>query len=284
MKTISIPHGFQTFLSAIEPTAKQRKDANEQHIRLREQLQKRMRVRENFLSGSYKRKTAVRPLGDIDVFLVLEAERGFDPTVPATKVLGELKRVLDEIYPNKAARLQNRSVNIAFSKTGVSYDVVPAFVMQGREDVYSTPDRQTGRWVRTNPKLHAKLATEANDRAGKKLKPLIKAVKAANLHHRKPARSFHLEVLSWRIITSDPGPYLVGLVRLLEGLAKRIIAPCADPAGLSPDIHPQPIEVDTAQMWLTHMAELAAQAKELDDAKQTSAAHAKLRELFGPQW
>lgn len=273
---------FHNFIVSLELTKKQRDDANRQHTHLRTELQKRMSVEANFLSGSYARKTAVRPLNDIDVFLVLKPQRGLDPTIPIPKILGEVKRVLEEIYPGKSALLQSRSVNIAFSGTGIAYDVVPAFT--SRPDVYTVPDRETGRWIKTNPKIHAELSTQANERAGKKLKPLLKAIKHANAHHRKLARSFHLEVLSWKILKTDPGSYLDGLVILLDGLAARIGDPCIDPANLGPDIRPEAPRYEAAREWLTKMALLAREAKALDAAKQAAEAHAKLRQIFGEQW
>lgn len=278
-----IPQAFHEFLMSLELTPKQRKDASEQHTFLRTQLQQRMSVKDNFLSGSYKRGTAVRPLSDIDVFVVLEPKPGIlDVTIPTTTVLAEVERVLASIYPGKTARSQNRSVNITFTGTGIAYDIVPAFI--SRPGVYMVPDRETGRWVKTNPKVHADMSTQANERAGKKLKPLLKAVKHANLQHGKPARSFHLEVLSWKILTADPGSYLAGLVTLLDGLAARICEPCLDPASLGPDIRPAPAKCEAARTMLTKLAKLAAEAKALDEAKEPAEAHAKLRAIFGAEW
>lgn len=281
---MKIPQAFHEFIVSLELTKKQRADANSQHIHLRTQLQQRMSVQDNFLSGSYARGTAVRPLDDIDVFLVLKPQRGLDPTIPVPTILDEIKRVLEEAYKNKFARSQNRSVNIAFSdsSTGIRYDVVPAFL--SRPGVYMVPDRETGRWIKTNPKFHADLSTQANECANKKLKPLLKAVKHANVQHRKPARSFHLEVLSWKILKADPGTYLNGLVVLLEGLAARICDPCPDPANLGPDIRPTQQRCEAAKAWLAKMAKLAAEAKALDDIGRVAEAHAKLRAIFGDQW
>ena len=112
----------------------------------------------------------------------------------------------------------------------------------------------------------------------------MKAVKHANLHHGKLARSFHLEVLSWKVLTRDPGSYLVGLVSLLDGLAARICEPCLDPASLGPDIRPPQGRCEAARAWLAKLAKLAAEAKAFDDAGRTAEAQAKLREIFGPQW
>jgi predicted nucleotidyltransferase len=278
----TIKETFQNFITSLALTPKQRENASKQHINLRTQLQQRMGVQDNFLSGSYARKTAIRPLNDIDVFLVLQPRRGLDTTIPPSTILAEVKGVLEATFAGKSALSQNRSVNIAFSGTGIAYDIVPAFT--SRPGVYTVPDRDTGRWIKTNPKVHADMSTQANDRADKKLKPLLKAVKHANVQHGKLARSFHLEVLSWKILTADPGPYLDGLVRLLDGLATRICDPCLDPASLGQDIRPAQHKCEAARVWLKEMASLAREAKALDGRKREAEAHAKLRRIFGEQW
>ena len=277
----TIPQTFHGFLSSLELTEKQRKDASDQHIYLRTQLQQRMSVQDNFLSGSYARNTAIRPLDDIDVFLVLQPRPGYARPHPLT-ILTEVKGILEKTYIGKTALSQNRSVNIEFTGTGIAYDVVPAF--QARPDVYVVPDRDTGAWIETNPKIHADRSTQANDRASKKLKPLLKAVKHANRLHGRLARSFHLEVLSWDILTYDPGSYLDGLVALLNGLVARICNSCPDPAGLGPDIRPPLEKCLAARNKLAEMASLATEAKMLDDYGRTAEAHAKLRSIFGEQW
>ena len=159
--------------------------------------------------------------------------------------------------------------------------MVPAFA--DGEDVYLIPDGSSG-WMKTNPKTHATLSTEANEAAGKKLKPLLKAVKHAKNTHEAEARSFHLEALSWEILTSKPETHIDGLVELLEGLAARICDPCPDPAGLGEDIRPSKARCLTAQTWLEEMAGLARDARRLAKDGKLGEAHAKMRELFGPEW
>lgn len=274
-----IAQTFESFLQSLELTPTQVENASNQHINMRTQLQKRLEVVDNFLSGSYVRNTAVRPLNDIDIFLVLGNKYAhYTPQ----QLLALVKTELEAIYPGKTSTPQARSVNIEFTGTGIAYDVVPALV--AGKDVYRIPDCDASRWIQTNPKEHKRRATEANEAAGKKLKPLLKAVKHARNHHQATARSFHLEVMSWSVLTSPPGTYIEGLDILLGGLAARACNVCPDPAGLGPDIQPSSARCLETKQWLDKMATLARDARRLATDGKLGEAHAKLRELFGPQW
>ncbi|MCY1071195.1 nucleotidyltransferase [Nannocystis sp. RBIL2] len=272
---------FQEFLSSLELTETQRSDASVQHTYLRSALQKELDVEDNFLSGSYARKTAIRPLHDIDVFLVLKDCKAHNPRSAPSTVLETIQSVLEKTYPKKTAVVQSRSVNIAFTGTEIAYDVVPAF---GDGDAYQIPDRDTNKWIATDPRIHADLATSANETANKRLKPLLKAIKHANHKHGKLARSFHLEVLSWNVQSVAEGSYLDGLIELLAGLQGSICDKCPDPAGLGPDIQPELSRCLKTQKWLSDMTSLARDAGRMAADGRTGEAHAKLFELFGERW
>jgi predicted nucleotidyltransferase len=282
MKTIT--QAFEDFLQSLELTDAEREAASDQHRHMREQLTKRLEVSQNFLSGSYGRKTAIRPLNDIDVFLVLKASSTLHHRSAPSEVLGVVQAALKAIYPGKSPTIQSRSVNIEFSGTGIAYDVVPSFEDPNSSEIFWIPDCDAPEWIRTNPKVHQDLSTRANEAAGKKLKPLLKAVKQANYAHGQKARSFHLEVLSWEILDRDPGTYLDGLVTLLRGLAERISDPCPDPSGLGPDIRPSKEKLAAARSWLDAMVPLASATKSLADQGRTGEAHANFREIFGERW
>ncbi len=281
---MTIQQAFEQFLQALELTDSEGKEASRQHSYLREQLQGRLDVVDNFLSGSYARKTAVRPLNDIDVFLVLAPTSTLDLNSAPDGVLKAIRDVLAAIYPSKTPTIQARSVNIEFSGTGIAYDVVPAFSDPDSGEVYWIPDREQPKWIRTNPRIHRELSVQANEAAGKMLKPLLKAVKHANHVNGKTARSFHLEVLTWSILTSKPNNYIEGLETLVFGLREQILAPCPDPAGLGADIRPNAERLQKARAWLDDMAKSVTEARRAAKDGQTGDAHAILREIFGNQW
>ncbi|MBK8230632.1 MAG: nucleotidyltransferase [Candidatus Eisenbacteria bacterium] len=278
-----IPEAFQDFLSRLELTQRERDEASRQHIHMRQQIQKKMEVEDNFLSGSYGRRTAIRPLNDIDIFVVRKSATGPGARkVTPSQMIEEMKATLESIYPSKKATVSARALNMEFEGSGIAYDVVPAFAAE--RDVYLIPDMEKDEWVRTNPKIHQEKSTAANQRAGGKLIPLLKAVKHANNRYGRVGRSFHLEVLSWQVVTSDPGAFLDGLVLLLDGLVPRMDLPCPDPAGLGPAIQPSPAKCQEAKKLLAKMARLATDAKRLASEGRLAEAHTTLQEIFGDAW
>ena len=93
---LTIAQAFQQFLESLELTPKQREKASNQHRHMREQLQGRLDVADNFLSGSYKRSTAVRPLNDIDIFLVLGGSyANYTPAQLLKLIQSELDKLIE---------------------------------------------------------------------------------------------------------------------------------------------------------------------------------------------
>lgn len=231
------------FIAKLELTDAEQTAASNQHVYLREGLAGLLTLDpayNTFLTGSYARSTAIRPLKDIDVFCVMKRSFELDPDIhPPAKALRVIKKALDTLYPGKAADPQNRSVNIEFSGTGIAYDVVPAFVdSKAAGEVFLIPDIDAGRWIRSNPRIHKDKSISANVAAGNELKPLTKAVKHWNRQLAKDARlrSFHIEVMAWDVLTTPPESRLSGLLALFAGLAERVLHTTPDPAGLGPDI------------------------------------------------
>ena len=78
-------------------------------------------------------------------------------------VIGDFHDALVEKYGKDAVRKQSRSVNVDFGVVIdaddntdyriVSVDVVPAFAAG---DDYEIPDDDTGKWIKTNPEIHAR--------------------------------------------------------------------------------------------------------------------------------
>ena len=269
------------FISALELTDAERSSASRQHKNLREQLSRRLTLNpdcQTFLTGSYGRRTAIRPLDDIDMFCVLDGDyRHMSPR----EAQCEVKRALDASFPGKAAEPRARAVKIEFSGTGIAYDVVPAFAEPAGH--FRIPDRQEDRWIKSNPKEHADLATNANRRTESELKPLTKAVKHWNKKQseRQRLRSFHLEVMAWSVITAKPANRACGLVDLFKGLAHQVKSPTPDPAGLGPAIDEGWSDRDGAASRLNMAATEIEQAIRLDDEGATAQAHHILRKLFG---
>ncbi|MFS8071266.1 MAG: SMODS domain-containing nucleotidyltransferase, partial [Byssovorax sp.] len=82
----TVREAFQKFVSNLELTQPERDNVSQQQNVVRANLRSHLGgIERDILSGSYSRGTSIRPLNDIDVFIILEeathgALRGQQPT------------------------------------------------------------------------------------------------------------------------------------------------------------------------------------------------------------
>jgi hypothetical protein len=172
---------FKKFLNDIEPSTTTKTNAQKAHKGLRDFLRGHEEFKEVldgvFLSGSYKRNTAVRPRvkdgvsdrPDVDVIVVMAYGLGADPE----EVLDFLCRVLRERYAD--VRKQGRSAGVRSGAADM--DVVPIIAPYGMEGTLYIPDRKLKQWRETNPPRHTTWTSERNAASDGRFKPLVKEFK-----------------------------------------------------------------------------------------------------------
>ncbi len=280
----TIQHVFDQLARKLELTSREDEEASRQQNVLRDHLRGSLDIDRDFLSGSYKRRTAIRPLKDIDLVLVLkETSHGALRSEPPQKILALVRDALARSYPNAAPpREQARSVNIAFRGTEIGYDVVPAF--RHTDGGYLIPDRERGAWIRSDPERHHQACIAANQTAGNMLNPLVKMAKYLNVRYHKPLRSFHLEVMAYSAFQGRPSALDSGLHGLLVHLADRVLQSCPDPARLGPNIDQGMNSQTRGQIRgvLQGLAQTAQKALQARDRGDVAGAHALWSSLFGP--
>ncbi len=172
---------FKDFLNDIEPSSTTKTNASNAHTGPRDFLAshevfKKWHV-STFLSGSYKRDTAIRPRttdgqedrADVDVIVLTSHTLGDEPE----GVISLLYKTLKEKYKNIEKNV--RSVTIVTNNFNV--DIVPIIAPNGIAGILYIPDRKLKSWVETNPPKHTLWTTETNKKAGGRFKPLVKLVK-----------------------------------------------------------------------------------------------------------
>lgn len=172
---------FDNFVRDIEPSKTTKARASQAHTNLRDFLSKHGTFREvhvrTFLSGSYKRDTAIRPQKngeDVerpDVDIIVVTNHSLDD-LPAD-VVELLYKTLKEKY--QVIRKQQRSVGI--ETTDADMDVVPAIEPVGHGGKPYIADRKLEEWIQTNPPKHTDWTTEVNTKTDGRFKPLVKMVK-----------------------------------------------------------------------------------------------------------
>ncbi|WP_018988633.1 CBASS oligonucleotide cyclase [Aromatoleum toluclasticum] len=241
---------FRKFKSRLELNDRERQNASKRHTEVREHIRSRFSIDRDFLTGSYARYTKTKPLKDIDIFFVLaESERKkYRDKVPSV-VLDDFYNALVDKYGKSAVRKQGRSVNVDFGVVVdaedntdyrvVSVDVVPAFV---DGDNYEIPNSDTGKWMKTNPNIHAQEARDAHQAYSNEWKGLVRMVKYWNNNAKhgadKPVKpSFLIEVMALQCLHGGwQGRFDYELQAFFAALADRVQDEWPDPAGLGSPI------------------------------------------------
>ncbi len=244
---LTIDEAFRKFKSRLELNEKETTNASNRQQEVRSYLDTKFKIDRSFLTGSYARWTKTKPLKDVDIFFVMKASENHYLSKAPSAILTDFHDALVEKYGEKA-RKQNRSINVDFGVMAdaddntdyrvISVDVVPTF----EKDLdFQIPDDELGKWIGTNPKIHAEKAVLAHQAYSNEWKGLVRMVKYWNnnpKHGEKPVKpSFLIEVMALECLH---GPWGGQFDREMQGffstLADRIFDAWPDPAGLGPPI------------------------------------------------
>ena len=218
---------FQEFLKDIEPSSTTKSNASSAHSRLRGFLQDHDEFskyhNKTYLSGSYRRDTAIRPRlkkgkaerPDIDIVVETNHTTQDDPG----DVVDLLYSTLAEEYSD--IRKQARSVGI---ETGTAdMDVVPIISPYDDDSFLYIPDRELQSWIRTNPPGHTTWTTQVNESAGGRFKPLVKLMKwwrRENPTVNKKPKGFVIECITAECMDRNETNYGELFVGLLESIVR----------------------------------------------------------------
>jgi hypothetical protein len=296
---ITLDEAFHKFKSRLELNDREQTNASQRRTEVREYLETKFAVARSFLTGSYARHTKTKPLKDIDIFFVMkDSERHYRSKTPSA-VIDDFCDALVGKYGEKAVRKQGRSVNVNFgvlidSEDNTDYrivsiDTVPAF--ESGND-YEIPDTECGKWIKTNPDIHADKAVAAHKNFSNEWKGLVRMVKYWNNNARhgsdKPVKpSFLIEVMALQCLYGGwRGRFDYELQGFFQTLADRIFDEWPDPAGLGPPISNGMDNARKARArdLLAQASKEASIAINLARQGQNGEALKAWRALFGPKF
>ncbi|MBN1171298.1 MAG: nucleotidyltransferase [Micromonosporaceae bacterium] len=288
---LTVNDAFYKFRSRLQTTSTEDKSASARQRRIREILDGELDIKEDFLTGAYRRHTKTKPLRDVDIMIVLTDTTYLDRH--PHDVLELVRDALAPHYGEDRVCCDRRAVRVDFgvnivddvSDEVVSFDVVPAFT---HGDHYLIPDDVQGEWIHTNPKIHAEQATTANQNFSDQWKPLVKMIKKWNdVQGHQVEPSFLIEVMALKLITGPwSGDHRRELRQFFASAADRIAEGWPDPAHVGPDIS-DVLDGDPAKMAAAQAALRAAEAActaaiNLERSGRTGDALAAWRNIFGP--
>jgi predicted nucleotidyltransferase len=296
---LTIDEAFRKFKSRLELNEREQTNARCRQTEVREYLDTKFKIDRSFLTGSYARWTKTKPLKDVDIFFVLNAEEEHYWKKAPSVVLADFHAALADHFGKMAVKKQGRSINIDFGIVAdvddntdyrvISVDAVPAFE-SGKN--YEIPDGNLGKWIKTNPDIHKEKATTAHQAYSSEWKGLVRMVKYWNNNPKhgtdKPVKpSFLVEVMALQCLHGGwGGSFDRELQALFATLADRIMDEWPDPADLGPPISNgmDTVRKTRARELLRAAAQEATLA--IDHVRRGRHKEALLtwRKLFGPKF
>lgn len=292
---LSVEEAFRKFRSRLELNEREEKNASKRHNEIRDHLRQQFDLADDFLTGSYRRHTKTKPLKDVDIFCVLgENEAHFRDETPL-KVLESFQKALASLYGGEAVSIQHRSVCVDFGVVVdaedntdyrvVSMDVVPAFSLG---DNYEIPDKETGKWIKTNPTVHEQAAIDAHEAYSREWKGLVRMAKYWNDHNGKLVKpSFLLEVMALGCLAPPfCGRFEYEFQGMFATFANRIFDVWPDPARLGPPVSDtmNDAQKKEASQALAAAGRKATLAIDLVRQGKNGEALRAWRALFGPKF
>jgi hypothetical protein len=190
----SILEKFEKFRSRIEPTEKEKNAISASQNKMRKILKNstEISVVNSFLTGSYARQTMIRPLKDVD-FLV-QMNYAVHKNDNSIQLLRKVRRVISKAYPSTPITITTPCIRVQFNYC--HFEIVPAYAIEGNEDLFEIPANKEIGWQQTYPKIPDKWMTQENKKSEGLFIPTIKMLKRWRDIHCRQLRSFHLEMLT----------------------------------------------------------------------------------------
>lgn len=235
----TVDEGFRTFHSWLTPTATETVAAKSHRASIEACLKSHFEITRFFRTGSYGNGTSIRNYSDVDYFASIPNRH---LTRNSNSTLKKVWQAVDDRFPDTGVGIRTPVISIPFGENGSeSTDVVPAEYLRKDENgylIYDIPDRSGG-WMETSPDAHTAYVSDINDVLNRKVKPLIRFMKAWKYYKNVQMYSFYLEMKIARYAYGERSIiYSIDLPSIFGMLAREELSAMQDPTGISGYIYP----------------------------------------------
>lgn len=192
--------------------------------------------------GSFSHGTGIRDHCDVDYMVTF----GVGKTVLPSSFLTSLKKVLDTadsyIYNVK---ISSPALRVEYF-SGPIFEIVPGFIgdVSGKFNTYDIPG-PSDKWIDSAPEAHFQYVNDANDVLSKKVKSLVRLLKAWKYANSIPISSFYLEMrVAEYSLDESSIIYDIDLDSVFHYLINKDLADMNDPMGYVGRFSPCSSEAD----------------------------------------
>lgn len=224
---MSLQAQFEELLQDIQPSPTTIQNAQTAYENLRSYLRDHEDFKDHhlrtYLSGSYKRQTAIRPRRkngeeerpDIDVIVVTNHTLETDPT--------EVLDLLFNTLRGRYSKIRRQARSIGIETTRADMDVVPIIAPNGEEGTLYIPDRKLETWLETNPPAQTRWSVDMNRASLGKFKPMVKLIKwwrRENPTRAKRPKGFVLECIVGQCMAPGESQWAQLFVATMENVVQ----------------------------------------------------------------
>lgn len=263
--------GFDEFDEALKLDPAERLRAESIHNEITDHLIAADLIVRAFLQGSFRRKTMIAPLRDIDKVVILhESLRGLSPN----QVMDRIEKSLRSKFPGATFDRTKHSLKIDLGPGSFDFDVVPAWETTTDDDdvlIANTKPRSGEElWVRSNTRELIRVVSERNQDTSSRFVHQIRMGKQVMKEHLEGViPGLHVESWAYIAITSTM-PHDEALAAILITAADLIGDRYFEPTGVEAiSERLDPSAVATAHPVLGDLARRATEARRLSSAGDT---------------
>ena len=243
----TVEEGFREFHVRLTPTGGESEAAKGHRASIEACLKKNFEITRFFRTGSFGNGTSIRGHSDVDYFASIP--RG-NLKQDSKATLREVRKALDARFPNTGVVVRTPGVVVPFGTEKSEWtEVVPADLIKKDKKgygIYEIADGAGG-WMRSSPDAHNAYVASVDKRLGKKVRPLVRFLKAWKYYRNVPISSFHLELRVAKYAAGETYiSYSIDVRAVLKLLWDKKLAAMQDPMGMSGYIHPCATEAQKA--------------------------------------
>lgn len=235
----TVEEGFREFHGRLTPTGGESEAAKRHRSSIEACLKSEFGLTRFFRTGSFGNGTSIRGHSDVDYFAQIPSNNLHQNSYTT---LRRLWNKLDARFPNTGVKVRSPAILVPFGNIKSEWtEVVPADLIDETEDgfkIYEIPNSK-GRWVKSSPEMHNVFVSIIDKEKGRKVKPLVRFLKAWKYFRDVPISSFYLELrVAKYSLDQDYIIYSFDCMNVLKLLWNNQLAAIQDPMGISGYIHP----------------------------------------------
>jgi hypothetical protein len=233
----NIDEAFSIFHSWLTPTKTETENAKSHRKSIEECIDCNFGLNRFFRTGSFGNGTSISGFSDVDYFASIPTSSLKQNSV---STLQQLYETLNKRFPNTGVEIDSPAIVVPFGEDNAeTTEIVPAdFVKKdgNGNHTYDIPNTSGG-WMKASPDCHNLYVAYYNDELNKKVKPLIRFIKAWKYYNSIKISSFYLEIFVTRYASNEKViVYTIDIKNIFNELYLSNLRPIPDPMEISGNI------------------------------------------------